>query len=677
MEINYKKNKNKELFEQMRDENLLNLESMQNYIPIYDQFFNLNDTNFNSINLNNKYKLQSITEKLDYSKFNGTIIDSCDNVFTKKIFFKYSPLLDPIKYMIGKFEASYNILNLPTFKENHKNEEVDTNGTNEVTDKTDTNGATDKTDTNEVTDKTDTNEATDKNGTNEDNSVHKKILDSNNSAYIDGFFSFLSSLLLNNYNFLNGIDYYGPYIAIKKDFVVEIDEDIEYLDESDFFHKNNNMLFKILNGDKYPHLFNNTKKCKQKLTIEYDNLEQDDEELLKDSVIDIVDNTDENVVSENVVSENVESENVEVIDMNIEEQLGEEEQMGEEEEQMGEEKMGEEEEQMGEEKMGEEEEKMTEGEKNDNTELTITNIDKQNSHNNKTNEHSHDSSSCSSRCSETNSTNDESSNDNSESSEEESSSAEEEIFASINQFPIETIALECCDDTLDSYMENNKIKDNEWESIVIQILFSLITYQHVFDLTHNDLHTNNIVYINTEKKFLYYKYKNAHYKIPTFGKIYKIIDFGRAIYKFKGNTICSDSYACDGDANSQYNCEPYMNCDKPRLDPNYSFDLCRLGCSLFDNFIDDIDDIKKLKSPIKKLMVSWVFDDNNKNILYKNNGEERYPDFKLYKMIARTVHNHTPQKVLRNNVFDKYQLNRKKINNQGAIFNIDELPCMV
>lgn len=621
MEINYIKNKNKELFEQMRDEKLLNLESMQNYIPIYEQFFNLNNTNFNSINLNNKYKLQSITEKLDYSKFNGTIIDSCDNVITKKIFFKYSPLLDPIKYMIGKFEVSYNILNLPTFKENHKNEE---NETNEMTDKTDANGA------NGETDKTDANK---------DNSVHKKILDSNNSAYIDGFFSFLSSLLLNNYNFLNGIDYYGSYIAIKKDFVVEIDEDIEYLDESDFFHKNNNMLFKILNGDKYPHLFNNTKKCKQKLTIKYDNLEQDPEEWLKDLIIDIVDNTDGNVVSENVVSENVVSENVEVIDINIEEEKIEE--------------------------------------KNDDTELTITNIDKQNSHNNKTNEHSHDSSSCSSRCSETNSTNDESSNDNSESSEEESSSAEEEIFASINQFPIETIALECCDDTLDSYMENNKIKDNEWESIVIQILFSLITYQHVFDLTHNDLHTNNIVYINTEKKFLYYKYKNTHYKIPTFGKIYKIIDFGRAIYKFKNNTICSDSYACDGDANSQYNCEPYMNCDKPRIDPNYSFDLCRLGCSLFDNFIDDIDDIKKLKSPIKKLMVSWVFDDNNKNILYKNNGEERYPDFKLYKMIARTVHNHTPQKVLRNNVFEKYQVNRKKITNQGAIFNIDELPCMV
>ena len=38
-----------------------------------------------------------------------------------------------------------------------------------------------------------------------------------------------------------------------------------------------------------------------------------------------------------------------------------------------------------------------------------------------------------------------------------------------------------------------------------------------------------------------------------------------------------------------------------------------------------------------------VFDDNGKNILYKKNGEERYPNFKLYKMIARIVHNHTPE----------------------------------
>ena len=59
----------------------------------------------------------------------------------------------------------------------------------------------------------------------------------------------------------------------------------------------------------------------------------------------------------------------------------------------------------------------------------------------------------------------------------------------------------------------------------------------MFEFTHNDLHTNNIVYVSTEKKYLYYRYDNKHYKVPTYGRIYKIIDFGRAIYKFKNKFI--------------------------------------------------------------------------------------------------------------------------------------------
>ena len=39
----------------------------------------------------------------------------------------------------------------------------------------------------------------------------------------------------------------------------------------------------------------------------------------------------------------------------------------------------------------------------------------------------------------------------------------------------------------------------------------LITYQKVFKMTHNDLHTNNIMYIETEKKFLIYKYNGKHF----------------------------------------------------------------------------------------------------------------------------------------------------------------------
>ena len=37
--------------------------------------------------------------------------------------------------------------------------------------------------------------------------IHKKILDKNNSAYIDGFFSYLSSQLLHTHNFYHWITY--------------------------------------------------------------------------------------------------------------------------------------------------------------------------------------------------------------------------------------------------------------------------------------------------------------------------------------------------------------------------------------------------------------------------------------------------------------------------------------
>ena len=56
----------------------------------------------------------------------------------------------------------------------------------------------------------------------------------------------------------------------------------------------------------------------------------------------------------------------------------------------------------------------------------------------------------------------------------------------------------------------------------------------MFEFTHNDLHTNNIMFNKTEKKFINYYYNGKYYKVPTYGKIYKIIDYGRSIYKFKG-----------------------------------------------------------------------------------------------------------------------------------------------
>ena len=250
-------------------------------------------------------------------------------------------------------------------------------------------------------------------------------------------------------------------------------------------------------------------------------------------------------------------------------------------------------------------------------------------------------------------------------------SEEADIIAKIKKFPVQVIALEHCENTLDELMNENSISDTHWDSIVLQILFSLITFQNVFHLTHNDLHTNNVMYMETTQKFLYYKLNHIYYKVPTYGKLFKIIDFGRAIYKFRGQLLCSDSYHPDGDAATQYNCEPYFTDKKPRLEPNYSFDLCRLGCALYDYLVDEP------KSKIKEIILDWIKDDKGRNILYKKNGEERYPDFKLYKMIARTVNKHVPVNVLSNAYFDKFIISKKEITAGMKLMDIDIIPSYV
>jgi hypothetical protein len=205
--MNYQKRKNQELFKSLEDSNSLFLSKTQNYIPIYNSFFSLNKTNYNSINLNHKWYLSSVKERIneDFYLFDCRI-KNIDNQKTKdkEIFFKMAPLLDPIKYLIGKYDVNDDIfLKLPDIESC----ESDTNS---------------------------------------------KLMDYNNSAYVDGLFVFLSSNLIYTNNFINGVDYYGSFLSIKNDFKMNIYDDLEYLITSDYFNKNKNVLFSVEN---YDHIF--------------------------------------------------------------------------------------------------------------------------------------------------------------------------------------------------------------------------------------------------------------------------------------------------------------------------------------------------------------------------------------------------------------------------------------
>ena len=119
--INYKKNNNHVLFKDLENKDYANMLNIQNYVPIYNHFFSLNDNNYNLINLNLKHNLKKIiscdNDKKPCRSFKA-IIESNQNKNTKHIFCKYSPLLDPLKYMTGKYNYNESLYNLPKLNNN-------------------------------------------------------------------------------------------------------------------------------------------------------------------------------------------------------------------------------------------------------------------------------------------------------------------------------------------------------------------------------------------------------------------------------------------------------------------------------------------------------------------------------------------------------------------------------
>lgn len=610
--VNYQKRKNNNLFTKFQTNKNINLMNVQNYIPIYDRFFSLNNTNWNSINLNHYWaiadikdnKIKDDEEHIFTCKLKN-ISDDDDLSTNQKVFIKMAPLLDPFKYVVGKYNHNDpELFNMPSFDKTLK--------------------------------------------------VHPKISDPNNSSFIDGFFSFLTSKILHEHQFIHGLDYYGSFLAVKNDYKLNIIDDIDYLIQSEFFIKQKNILFKV---EDYSHLITpDEKKPLQPLKISSS---------LKSimSVNSIDDSMFENIFDKSFISpsehlslDDVKTMGVDLVDITNSNDFDVTNQKKSETLKSG---------------------STCSSRTSHTNDNDLSEDDETKDDETKDNEHCESIVSKSSNSEFNNADDNADDNEKWEDESSETNIEEETLILTFPKFPVQVICMEKCENTLDDLIMNNELSDDEWFSALMQIIMILITYQKMFSFTHNDLHTNNIMYIPTNRKFLYYTYKKKTYKVPTFGKIYKIIDFGRAIYKLNGKVFCSDSFQTGGDAATQYNTEPYFNEKKPRLDPNFSFDLCRLACSIFDYLVDDFDMIKNINdcSPLVQLIVEWCIDDNGVNVLYKNNGVERYPDFKLYKMIARYVHKHTPVAQLERKEFCKFIIPNKNIPKAEPIINIDELPC--
>ena len=585
------------------DYNPMDISSIQHYNPLYSTFFNMDETNLNSIALNHAYQIHDK---------NNVVSLTTGKKHSAEIYIKYAPLLDPVHFLIGKYANIQGTSILPKVQQTI----IDISG--------------------------------------------DKLSTTNNSSYVDNFFNYLSSQVLNHHTFPNGIDYYGSNVAIQKKFRFDVSEDLEYLEDSEFFKTNNGNFFEVQEYEQKGFPSKNTQSKRPPILISEDDCVMDDivefleEEEGEDDQAkkeneegDCENNEPSTYCSDEVIFESVKEDDTCVESESEENSIicntDDDDEDDEDDEEDDDGKEEEEEDQC----IGCEKECME-------CEIKMNDVLEDEKSKEEDGEEEDD---------------DEEENEDEEDDEDEEEDEEEEIYAYLYNFPVQMIALEKCDGTFDALLEDESIKSEEIMSALFQVIFTLLVYQKLFSFTHNDLHTNNILYKETKTKFLYYKFNGKSYKVPTYGKIYKIIDFGRAIYKFQDKVLCSDSFAPGGDAHGQYNCEPYINLEKPRLEPNKSFDLCRLGCSMFD-FVFEEEPNMSTMTALQKIVLEWCTDDYGKNILYKRTGEERYPNFKLYKMISRIVHKHTPENQLENPVFSQFEFNKKV----KSVFDLDAIP---
>ena len=103
----------------------------------------------------------------------------------------------------------------------------------------------------------------------------QKVLDKNNSAYVDSFFSYLTSQLFHKTSFTHGLDFYGSFLGIKNQLKLNVYDDLEYLFDSEFFHKQKNKLFDMDDVDEERLLEGDTRNYRKKIIVESEDINLD------------------------------------------------------------------------------------------------------------------------------------------------------------------------------------------------------------------------------------------------------------------------------------------------------------------------------------------------------------------------------------------------------------------
>jgi hypothetical protein len=515
--------------------NGLGMRDVQHYTPMLERFFVMTKANCDHVVLDSHERITACAP-LENGVTAVTTQTRAGAVEQRRAFVKFSPLLDPVDHIGGKYAAA-DLTKLPTFGD----------------------GA----------------------------GCHPKVASPHNAAYVDSLFSFLSSELAEEHALPNIVKYFGAFCGIKVDYRYDMADDLATACESQFFRDGLGTTFELEGIDLGLLSPPDSRACRRPLQLGATSGPTDYEPLtaealerhaagcLTEATLQVSDHPPLKLRSASCSESCDSASSHSFLDQESPQRM------------------------------------------------------------------SLDSASTTSGRSNTR---DAGESDDSES--ESDSRSDNDPHCIMRDFPCMAIGLEPLEGTLDDLMWDTDMSADHWASALFQVVAALGLLHASFDLTHNDLHTSNVMYTATDAKYIFYRTGGELYKVPTYGRVFKIIDFGRAIYTFKGRRFCSDNFQEGDAAAGQYNCEPFYDPARPRIEPNPSFDLGRFGCSLYEYFFDEPDSLPDEADPLSSMVMRWVCAGTGKNMLYKADGDERYPGFKLYKMLARRAKGLEPQHVL-------------------------------
>jgi hypothetical protein len=243
------------------------------------------------------------------------------------------------------------------------------------------------------------------------------------------------------------------------------------------------------------------------------------------------------------------------------------------------------------------------------------------------------------------------------------------MFICLQNYPVNYCFMEKCSYTLESYLEDEMyhLKNEEWYAIFFQLAYGLAVANKLFNFVHSDLHECNVMFTETEEEFIYYTINDKIYRIPTYGKIVKIIDFARSALKFGNKWILSNHYNENKEAYGIYDIpdENGQYTDEDDIKPNPSFDLVRFFTTISQYVEDNNEDVYNF-------IYKWSYDDDKeRNMIDEEN------EFELYVDIAHNCHNTEPIEFLKDKEFTRFiftdDLNKIKSNMKFNFADCDNL----